>query len=254
MESFGQHLKTLREEKGLSLGELSERTKIALSNLEFLEADRFDLLPPRVFVKGFVKAVATEVGADSETLLKSFDAFSKEAEVPDYAEESHPLFSGQSRAGSIVGSRAFTAALTAAGVISLAILLVTGFTRLFYWKAEPGTVQPTVTTVAPAGFDSHKGDAPSGRGPSKKGTAASGKDSSKKVLEIKAVANAWVRVEADRSPAEELILAPGDARHFTAVHGFQLQTGNAGGIRLRVDGKEYPLLGKSNQTLSVSLP
>jgi cytoskeletal protein RodZ len=254
MESFGQHIKSLREEKGLSLQELSQRTKIALSNLEFLEADRFDLLPPRVFVKGFVKAVAFELGLEPGPLLAQFDEFTKEGEVPDYANESHPVFSGRARAGSIIGSRVFTVALTAAGVVSLAILLVTGFTRLFYWKAEPGTVQPTVTTVAPAGFEAPKAEKTEPKGPAKRAPGLLTKDGSKKVLEIKAVANAWVRVEADGGPAEELILAPGDVQIFTAKEGFQLQTGNAGGVRLRVDGREYPTLGKNNQTLSVSLP
>jgi len=34
----------------------------------------------------------------------------------------------------------------------------------------------------------------------------------------------------------------------------KIQTGNAGGIRLRFDGKEMPSLGKENQSLSLTLP
>jgi hypothetical protein len=49
-------------------------------------------------------------------------------------------------------------------------------------------------------------------------------------------------------------MAPGDIQIFTAKMGFHLQTGNAGGIRLRFDGRELPALGKANQTLSLTLP
>ena len=60
MESFGAYIKSLREEKGKTLEQISANTKIALANLEFLEKDRFELLPPRVFVKGFVRSYAQE--------------------------------------------------------------------------------------------------------------------------------------------------------------------------------------------------
>jgi hypothetical protein len=76
----------------------------------------------------------------------------------------------------------------------------------------------------------------------------------KKVLEIKAIANAWVRVEPDSGPAEEIIMSPGDIQVFTARDNFRVITGNAGGIRLRFDGRVMPVLGKTNQTLALTLP
>jgi cytoskeleton protein RodZ len=76
----------------------------------------------------------------------------------------------------------------------------------------------------------------------------------KKVLEIKAVETAWIRVTPDSGPAEEVTMSPGDVQVFTAQRGFALQIGNAGGVRLRFDGREIRDLGKPNQTLSLSLP
>ena len=54
MESFGAYLRGLREKKGKTINDIAHGTKIAVANLDFLENDRFDLLPPRVFVKGFI--------------------------------------------------------------------------------------------------------------------------------------------------------------------------------------------------------
>ena len=72
MESFGQYLKNLREEAGKSLEEIAENTKIAMTNLEFLEQDRYDLLPPRVFVKGFIRSYVQELGLNADESATAF--------------------------------------------------------------------------------------------------------------------------------------------------------------------------------------
>ncbi|MGB6065578.1 MAG: RodZ domain-containing protein [Desulfomonilaceae bacterium] len=242
MESFGQYLKGLREEAGKSIEEIAANTKIAVTNLEFLEQDRYDLLPPRVFVKGFIRSYVQELGLNADESIGRFDQFTKEGELPDYEEEEHPVFHQKAPDSSFINSSWFTLALTAAGVISIIILLLTGVSRVFWKDTGSGRAQPSVKTVQPS-RRSAPGIIESSR--SKEG---------KKVLEIKALANTWIRVEPDGGPAEELVMAPGDVQIFTAKESFHLQTGNAGGIRLTFDGRDLPTLGKANQTLSLSLP
>lgn len=254
MEAFGEYLRSLRDEKGISLDEIAQRTKIAYSNLDFLEQDRFDLLPPKVFVKGFIRSYVKELGLEPDEALRRFEEFIREGEVPDYAAEGHPVFREYTPLPSFIGSTVFTTVLTAAGAVALGILLLTGITRLFVWNSDPGVVRPAVTTVAPAEPAAAAG---AGREEPAARTAFSEPprtQAGRKVLEIKARANSWIRVQPDGGPAEELLMAPGDVQIFTAKEGFQVQTGNAGGIRLRFDGRELPLLGKDNQSLSLSLP
>jgi transcriptional regulator with XRE-family HTH domain len=255
MESFGQQLKKLREDKGKTLEEIAENTKIAVSNLESLERDRYDLLPPRVFVKGFIRSYIQELGLDPEESLKKFEEFSKQGEFPDYAEEEHPVFHAKPPSSSFIGSVWFTVALTAAGMISLSILLVTLVTRVVWNENETKSVRQSVSPAQPADYDQPGKPPPAtpGSGDRNAFKGPPGSQVGKKVLEIKALANAWVRVEPDSGPAEELIMAPGDIQVFAAKHSFYLQTGNAGGIRLRYEGKELPPLGKVNQSLSLTL-
>jgi len=255
MESFGAYLKSLREEKGKTLEDISQNTKIALANLEFLEKDRYDLLPPRVFVKGFIRSYAQELGLNPEGVSTRFEEFIKDGEMPDYLGEEHPLFQQPPRSHSFITSRWFTVALTVAGLVSIGIIILTGVTRLFFPDQQGTAPQPTVRTAQPAGHDSsaarirsdehmEPADFPE-RQPVQTG---------KKVLEIKAIAKTWIRIEPDTGPAEELMMSPGDIQVFTAKEGFRLLTGNAGGIRLRFNGRELPVLGKANQTLSLTLP
>ncbi|MBZ5588504.1 MAG: helix-turn-helix domain-containing protein [Acidobacteriia bacterium] len=68
----GELLRRSREAKGLSLETLSHHTRIRTRLLESLEAERFDQLPERVFVRGFVLAVARELGLDAELVWAGY--------------------------------------------------------------------------------------------------------------------------------------------------------------------------------------
>ncbi len=57
-------MRAARELHGLSLDELSARTKIGLERLQAIENEDVDSLPPLVYLKGFIHAYAAEVGLD----------------------------------------------------------------------------------------------------------------------------------------------------------------------------------------------
>jgi cytoskeletal protein RodZ len=254
MESFGQYLKSLREERGKTLEEISQSTKIAIISLEFLEKDRYELLPPRVFVKGFIRAYVEYLGVSPEEVLRYFDKFTQVGEVPNYEGEEHPVFPRAKRPLSFIGSPVFSVVLTSAGVICLVILLLTAVVRLFKLDGIARTKQPTVATVKPSRGPTIVSDNEPVQTPARTTRGAQRSQSGKKVLEIKAVSTAWVRVQPDTGPAEELVMSAGDSQPFFANESFQVQTGNAGGLRFRLDGKEYPVLGKDNQTLTLTIP
>lgn len=255
MESFGAYLKNLREEKGKTLEEISESTKIAMANLVLLEQDSYDMLPPRVFVKGFVRAYVQELGLDPSEALAKFDAFMEETEprAPQLEEDDEPL-----PPPSLVISpfrRWFTIILTAAGLISLIILVLTGISRLFLERKASRDDLPKVSAVEPpaqprSGILSEPMAKPSASPVSN----TSQRLPEKKILKIKAVATTWIWVQPDGDKPEERVMAPGDMVIFTAKSSFRLQIGNAGGIRIQFDGRDLPPLGKMNQTISLTLP
>jgi cytoskeleton protein RodZ len=117
--------------------------------------------------------------------------------------------------------------------------------RLFLQEEGVSTPKSTVQAVAPTG---------SGATEKKLLPETNRAQTGKKILEIEALDSTWIRIEPDTGPAEELMMARGDRQVFSARRSFYLQTGNAGGIRLRFDGKDYPPLGRANQTLSLTLP
>lgn len=70
----GQALKAMREARGMTLQELSERTRVRASFLAALEEMRLDELPSRPFVVGYIRAYAQAVGADADAAAERFKA------------------------------------------------------------------------------------------------------------------------------------------------------------------------------------
>jgi len=56
----GVYLRRCRENLGLTLAEMTERTRIRI--LDHIESERFDLLPPEPYLKGYVLEYARELG------------------------------------------------------------------------------------------------------------------------------------------------------------------------------------------------
>ena len=72
MESIGQYLRRHREERAMSVEEVSRATRIPVGNLERLENDHFDDLPGEVFVRGFLKAYARAVSIPVDDVLARY--------------------------------------------------------------------------------------------------------------------------------------------------------------------------------------
>ena len=70
--TFGARLRTQREEKGVSLEDISRNTKIKVSLLEALERGDLTYWPRGLFGRAYLKSYAQQVGLDTEPLLAEF--------------------------------------------------------------------------------------------------------------------------------------------------------------------------------------
>ncbi|MBK8014925.1 MAG: helix-turn-helix domain-containing protein [Deltaproteobacteria bacterium] len=69
----GAKLRQTRESRGITLKEVAERTKINVAILAALEEERFDDMPnARVYVRGFVRCLAKEIGLDEDIVTRSY--------------------------------------------------------------------------------------------------------------------------------------------------------------------------------------
>jgi cytoskeletal protein RodZ len=71
--SVGEALAEARSRAGLSVDELSERTKIRGTVIRCIERDDYDACGGDVFVRGYVRALAGAVGIDAQPLIREYD-------------------------------------------------------------------------------------------------------------------------------------------------------------------------------------
>jgi cytoskeleton protein RodZ len=70
--SFGARLKQEREQRGVTLDDISLSTKIGTRMLRALEEEHFDQLPGGIFNKGFIRAYARTLGMDEEQVIAEY--------------------------------------------------------------------------------------------------------------------------------------------------------------------------------------
>jgi len=70
--TLGEKLRQAREERGISISEVAEQTRISPHYLDLIEQDDYRTLPGGIFNKGFVKSYAKFVGVDEQEALQDY--------------------------------------------------------------------------------------------------------------------------------------------------------------------------------------
>src|SRR5207245_9391504 len=74
-------------------------------------------------------------------------------------------------------------------------------------------------------------------------------DRKKMVLDVEAVERCWVKVQTDRAAPQEVLLNPGDRVRWKAQERMALTLGNAGGVRVMLNGKLQGPFGARGQVV-----
>jgi hypothetical protein len=247
--SFGEELRRERVVREISLEEISSATKISMRLLKALEDSDLPRLPPQTFTRGFIRAYSVHLGIDPEEKVNAYlaDLAGLSSDAPS-ARRPRPrsrFWRGRrATAGPIVGG-------------------VTGLLLLLGLIANPGRrPQPSreraATRAVPAALKnvtvSHE-PTPAIRGEEAPATslaspaAASTAAGSGVSLLLEFDADSWTRLEADGQTVLSGLVRGGESRRFEARDGFRLTLGNAGGVRVTVDGLSLDRLGAAGQVV-----
>jgi len=79
--SLGEKLRQAREERGISISEVAEQTRISPHYIESIENDNYKTLPGGIFNKGFVRSYAKFIGFDETEALSDYSKLAAENEV-----------------------------------------------------------------------------------------------------------------------------------------------------------------------------
>ena len=250
--SFGEELRRERLIREISLEEISQATKISVRLLRALEESDLKRLPAPTFTRGFIRAYARHLGIDPEEKVNAYlsDLADGPADAPT-AKKARP------RSRFWRGRRA--TAGTIVGVVT-AVLLLLGLIASPERRIRPARerrVAPRASSVAFKNVAVSNEPTP-GLVPPSQGAAvieAPMTDAPAISLMLEFEQDSWTRLEADGETVLQGLVRRGQLKRFQARGGFSLTLGNAGGVRVSVDGRALDPLGQAGEVVrDVKLP
>lgn len=233
-DHFGSYLKGFRLERDLAIETVARNTKIAVHCLRAMEENAHDRLPPRAYVKSFIRAYANAVGANADVAIT---LYLSDLELQATVE--------QKRLRRRAKLSAIRRTLMAVGVVA-GILLLVRYTKIFpdqetqQRPAAPEQAVPPEPSAAGTATDR-----------SRPPVAA---QKANLTLQVLAVEQTWLKVIVDGHNARSYNLKPEDRLELEGATNFNLMIGNATGLKIFLDGHPVKIFGSSGQVVSLKLP
>jgi cytoskeleton protein RodZ len=240
--TFGEELRRERLIREVSLDEISASTKISIRLLTALESSDVKKLPAPVFTRGFIRAYSRHLGLDPDEMVNAYIADVAPDRDRDKGSSKRrglkSLFRGRrGTAGAIV--------ICVTGVLLLLGLIVRPERRSTPVAAAHARPVASVSfknvAVSPGPSPAIQDEAPAA---APAPTAAAGVSM---ILEFEQ--DSWTEVSADGARVFSGLIRRGSKHQFDAREGFRLTLGNAGGVRVTVDGRAMEPLGSAGQVV-----
>lgn len=253
----GEILRRTRRHYGQTLQQVEVVLRIRASQLEALETGDHSQLPGRVYALGFVRSYSEYLGLDGDKMVQLYKQQSgAKQKKPDL---SFPVAASESKTPNlfIIGGSLF------------GVLVLIGFISfMMFPKADDATIPPVpepltksqlseapalvnsgTSPAAPAAASNPAAPVAAVEGEPRTAAAAQPeppKNTNRIVLQI--VDSAWVEIRNARGEAIlRQVLKPNDMYLVPNEPGLVMATGNAGGIKVKIDGKDMPALGDAGQ-------
>jgi len=238
--SVGSIVRIARENANMSLGELSEKTRLRQVLLSGIERDDFSACGGNVYARGHLRIIATLIGVDPNELIAEFDA--EHAPVIESLEESSKNFSEAHPGASAQLWRKLSAL---AGAVAVAALV---------WAVVPslhGATTPKPSTSIPEAVVSQPPTPSTSADPS--AGAVAEKSNSVSVTVTSSTGSSWMAVtNSSGTQLFSSMLHRGESRTFSDSQQIYLTIGNAGGVELTVNGKSLGAPGGDGQVVHLA--
>jgi len=225
--SLGEKLRQAREERGISISEVAEQTRISPLYLKSIEKDDYKPLPGGIFNKGFVRSYARYIGFDEEEALADYAQLIADSETP--ADEERRSY----RPEVLTDDRAAHSMAPSIIVAAIVLLVVIGGIALLigYLANRPASVANT-NTAANANVNANENQQVS----SSNLTYAASTFS----VELKAMGEpVWVRYSTEEG-AKERTLSPNETLKVDVSDTFRMSYAKvkATNLQLSINGKQ----------------
>ncbi|HTJ27899.1 MAG TPA: RodZ domain-containing protein [Candidatus Limnocylindria bacterium] len=240
MPALGEEFRSAREARGLTLSDVAEQIHIRSVYLNAIENEEWPSIGAPVYVRGFIRTYARFLGLDAETAVSRFNDT-----VPVERPGTHaptPTVIERERSGPSVWA-------VVGGIVALLLVAFVGYE---WWQFTQGSQERPVA-AAPQGQPTAGPAAAQSPVP----TAAPAKPTATPLvrhrLAIELTQRSWLRVNVDGKTQLEGIFPAGTSKTFSGEIA-DLRVGNAGGVRVSVNGAPPKTLGKDGDVVEQRYP
>lgn len=285
MPGPGSLLREERRNRSMDIRQVAEYTRLREHIIAAIEREKWDELPPPVFVRGFIRSYARALGLDEKRVIDLYNRIS-----PAQPVEPKPLIKQEKHGRGLL-------------IILLLVMGILAGTLLYLWQGnqapygpstqagspgpavERAKIPPMITDedetepklrIPPAEFPSESNET----SPGMAGIPPAGPDSvpeqmplpagiepypdpavqeqapsdEMRALEIEVLERTWVQISVDGGEPRAFNFQPGSRPGWKEGSEFDLLIGNAGGINIIFDGKTLSNIGKPGQVVRLRLP
>jgi cytoskeleton protein RodZ len=278
MGTFAADLKSEREKRKISLSQIAAETRISMRHLQSLEEGRFADLPGGIYNRAFLKAYCEILKLDPQDIMQRYETeISPLSEKPVKPRVHIPQQTSSFAINPFI-LWGLMLLISATGLFFSRKWITAVFSPYFSHTSAANRYEPVQPATTGKTSESHSlpGTLPPAQPADSARTAFVGPvapsqafaDSSKASipatplsapatvasvlrLEIIATDKCWISLDRDGKSVLRKILQPGEVQSFDASEKFQIVLGNAGGVRLKLNGKPAKPLGKPGEVLKV---
>jgi len=254
LQEFGASLREQREQKNISLADISAYTRINLRFLEAIETGKFSILP-QTYIRAFLREYAAAAEIDPEVVLETFEGIvSKKPTGSRQKREAEKKQEDQPTPRRSAASHPLTPLVRALRpvVFGAIIVIVAGF--MYLMLKSPSETTQTTTGEIPFDRVIRETEAALPRDTvatymPPQNPISSPRSVDSLLLEMTTTDSLWLSITIDDTRNEEYLFAPNRIRRWKAETRFVLTMGNAGGATFRLNGKDIGMLGRQGAVL-----
>jgi cytoskeletal protein RodZ len=248
LKSFGADLRRAREEKRITLMDISAATRINIKFLESMEEGNFATLP-QTYIRAFLREYAQTVGISVGETLSKFDAVSgvkpeRPPEVLGEPVEKQPLSSISTILKVEEAPIRRHAIMIGGAILAVSLALYVIYTGTDSSARQAIREVPFDTVVRESEATLTRPEAIVGAAiPIQKPEPDSLK------LEVFTRDSVWMSLIIDGQKTEEYLFAPNGRKSWVAKEQYSITLGNAGGAIFRLNGVELAPFGKTGSVV-----
>jgi cytoskeleton protein RodZ len=266
---IGRILEQKRKERGLSLEDVEQATKIRKRYLKGLEREDFAILPDAVYAMGFLKTYANYLGLDGEALSRQLKSSRKTRSERGITYDPKPESDFEKpliTPGGLRGAQKRKISTSAMVTVIVAVLALAAVIGALYFvgrgvqvsrednpasrETPPRQEQQKVADTAKAPEDAVGGKGETGGEGGPAGAKESPPPDKLQVLVSVRGRPSWILIRTDGTAAYEQVAQPGFSKTFVAEQRLFIKSGDAGAVRVEINGQDAGALGDAGEVVA----